>query len=406
MSYPWPTKYAPPRVLNAVPAPGSPNSYEVPPGSALPLPDWTDQTTWDRAQQEAQTLLNNPNGGGQYNQGVWRTLAMARNSGDMTPLVNAIAAQYTPGGQFGNPELARVLGPATVGGAGLIASLAGPGAAAGAGLSEVALPSSVAPTGAIPGALGPSIPAVAGATAAGPAIAGGAAVAGGTFLSNNLPTILSGAASLLGGTLASNAAEDAVDAQVQAGREALDYQRESRDLALDIARPQLQSGNVALAQMLQMTGQPIPEALRASLTEAGITDIPAFDITKDPGYQFRFNQSMDALETSAFARGGGMSGGFADYALRYAQDYASTEYSNIYGRLATVAGYGPVAANSSSNTALNYGANAGNIATNTGEARASGYVAQSNAWQNALDQVAKLPWDQWFKRQQPAVAGA
>lgn len=238
------------------------------------------------------------------------------------------------------------------------------------------------------------------------ALAGSGGAAAGGVIANNLPSILSGAASLLGGKLASDAAGDAVDAQVQSGREALDYQRESRDMALDIARPQLQASNVALARMLSMTGQPIPAALQESLTAAGVTDIGEFDVSDDPSYQWRLDQSMKALETGAFARGGGMSGGFAQKALRYAQDYASTEYSNIYGRLATVAGYGPVAMNTSSNSALSYGANASRTALEGGDARASGYVAQSNAWQNALDQVAKLPWDQWFGRQQPATAGA
>lgn len=273
------------------------------------------------------------------------------------------------------------------------------GAAAAAGGGAGTLVGAVPAVGATPGLVagtGAAISTAAGAT-------GGAATAGGVM--NNLPNIISGAATLLGGKLASDAAGDAVDAQVAAGDRALDFQRESRDLALDIARPQLQASQVALARMLSMTGQPIPTALQEALTESGVTDIGEFDITNDPSYRFRLNESMKALETGAFARGGGMSGGFEQKALRYAQDYASTEYSNIYGRLATVAGYGPVASNTSSNAALNYGANAATTAMDTGDARASGYVAQSNAWQNALDQIAKLPWDQWFKRQQPAVAG-
>lgn len=438
MSYPL-TGWVPSRVLNAVPTPGSTNSYEVrgnglqtnyvpsgyspedqaaaieralagtandPTGNdfstyssydpiVLPPEYWPSQEQYDRTAAQMQQFGITPPprgtldptatsalGTALYNQPSWQDSPFVPAAVAMGP---AIAAAFGAGGGAGTVATTTGTGSATVTGAPIVSAGTAAPAAGAAGVGGM-------------GSIGAN-----GAGVLSPAATGAAA---GSTLMTHLPTILSGAASLLGGKMASNAAEDAVDAQVQSGREALDYQRESRDLALGIARPQLQSGNVALARMLQMTGQPIPAALQQALTEAGVTDLGEFDIKDDPSYQFRLDESMRALENSAFARGNGMSGGFARSAIRYAQDYASTEYSNIYARLATVAGYGPVAANSSSNTALNYGANASNIAVGSGDARASGYVAQSNAWQNALDQIAKLPWDQWFKRQQPVAAGA
>ena len=185
-------------------------------------------------------------------------------------------------------------------------------------------------------------------------------------------------ASLIGGDMASDAAEDASEAQLQGNREALDFQRESRDMAFDLLRPEIEASQSALGRMLDMTGTARPE----SLGEA-----QPFDIKQDPSYQFRLDESMRALEGSAAARGNLMSGGFARRALRYAQDYASTEYSNIYNRLASIANRTPVATQQA-NTALNFGSNAANISMNAGDARASGYVAQGNAWQNTMDQIA------------------
>lgn len=81
----------------------------------------------------------------------------------------------------------------------------------------------------------------------------------------------------------------------------------------------------------------------------GTISTPAdYDITVDPSYQFRKDEGMRALETSAAAKGGLLSGGFARSALRYAQDYASTEYSNIYNRLATIANKAQTVGNASS----------------------------------------------------------
>lgn len=280
-----------------------------------------------------------------------------------------------------------------LGGAGLAGALGGAGSAAAGtdALTGVSLPASAVPIGAgtsvdalAAGGLA-SLPAGLGAAAG---AAGGAGVAGG--LGSRILGALGGSsgnpwltigqigASLIGGDMASDAAENASEAQLAAAREALDYQRETRDLALGLVRPDIEASQTALGRMLDMTGTPRPESLGES---------QPFDITQDPSYQFRLNEGMKALENSAAARGGLLSGGFAKKALRYAQDYASTEYQNIYNRLASIANRTPVG-NSGANIALNFGSNAGNTAIASGDARASGYIAQGNAWANAMNQIA------------------
>lgn len=204
--------------------------------------------------------------------------------------------------------------------------------------------------------------------------------------------------SILGGQQAADAAEDATEAQLQASRESLDFQRESRDIALDLLRPEISASQTALARMLQMSGQELPSALQTA-----VGDIGEFELETDPSYQFRRDESMRALENSAAARGGLMSGGFGRQALRYASNLASQEYSNIYNRLASVANRSPVGT-TQANTALNFGSNASNIATNAGNARASGYVAQGNAWQNTMDQIALALGSRFGNNPSAAVA--
>jgi hypothetical protein len=74
-----------------------------------------------------------------------------------------------------------------------------------------------------------------------------------------------------------------------------------------------------------------------------------YQFQTDPGYNFRLGEGMRTLERGAAARGGLLSGGYGRRATRYAQDYASNEYSNVYNRIANIAGLGQVSANQSGN---------------------------------------------------------
>ena len=126
----------------------------------------------------------------------------------------------------------------------------------------------------------------------------------------------------------------------------------------------------------------------------------------DPGYQARLQLGTDAIQRSAAASGGVLSGGTARALDTYAQDYASNEYQNVYNRaltnnmtlynrLASMAGLGQQtgstlvgagnnSANSIANTLMTLGELQGQAYNNAGAARASGYVGGANAWSGAL----------------------
>ena len=152
--------------------------------------------------------------------------------------------------------------------------------------------------------------------------------------------------------------------------------------------PKLQPGDVndmpADARVIVDNSTPVPS-----------TPAPQenpYDFTTDPGYIFRFNEGMRGLEGSAAARGGLLSGGFGRKAIRYGQDYASNEFSNIYNRIANVAGLGQVSASQGGVFAQNAGANMGNAAQAGANASAYGQQASGNAWANAGNEIAQLPW--------------
>lgn len=133
------------------------------------------------------------------------------------------------------------------------------------------------------------------------------------------------------------------------------------------------------------------------------------DFIKDPGYDFRMQEGMNALNQSAAAKGMPFGGAAAKAAIQYGQNLGSNEYSNAYNRfvqdqtnrynkLASLAGLGQTTAQNLSASGSNYAANAGNILTNSASsqgdyltqaanARASGYVGGANAWGNALSGI-------------------
>jgi hypothetical protein len=56
---------------------------------------------------------------------------------------------------------------------------------------------------------------------------------------------------------------------------------------------------------------------------------------QDPGYGFRLSEGQKALDRSAAARGGLISGGALKAATRFGQDMGSQEYQNAYNRALT-----------------------------------------------------------------------
>jgi hypothetical protein len=56
------------------------------------------------------------------------------------------------------------------------------------------------------------------------------------------------------------------------------------------------------------------------------------DFQQDPGYEFRMSEGMKALERSAAARGGLLSGSMLKGIQRFGQDMGSQEYQNAFNR--------------------------------------------------------------------------
>jgi hypothetical protein len=115
----------------------------------------------------------------------------------------------------------------------------------------------------------------------------------------------------------------------------------------------------------------------------------------DPGYAFRVSEGMKALDRTAAARGGLISGSALRGATRYGQEMGSQEYQNAFNRFqtartntlnpfASLAGVAQSSANTLTGAAGTLGQQIGSNIIGAGNARASGYVGQANALSSAL----------------------
>jgi hypothetical protein len=135
----------------------------------------------------------------------------------------------------------------------------------------------------------------------------------------------------------------------------------------------------------------LPELVAASKYEPFTTD----KFQADPGYAFRLSEGQKALERSAAARGGLLSGGTGKALQRFGQEMGSQEYTNAFNRyqaerqarlgpLQSLTGMGQSTGQQISQAGQQMASNVGDAMGSAAAARASGYVGQANALTGGL----------------------
>lgn len=107
-------------------------------------------------------------------------------------------------------------------------------------------------------------------------------------------------------------------------------------------------------------------------------------LTMDPGYGFRLSEGQKALERSAAARGGLLSGAAGKALTRYGQDFASNEFQNAFNRYGTLASLGPSAAGVTNTLGQTYATNVGNIGMQNAINAGNAALARGSAYQNTI----------------------
>lgn len=113
-----------------------------------------------------------------------------------------------------------------------------------------------------------------------------------------------------------------------------------------------------------------------------------YDFTGSPGYQFRYNEGLRALQNGLIGRGLGLSGRAVKEAERFGQNYAADEFNAEFARNATLAGLSPPSVGSMNALIGNFATNAGNLAMNQGQIGANSAYNNANIFTNALNNLS------------------
>ena len=180
--------------------------------------------------------------------------------------------------------------------------------------------------------------------------------------------------------IGSRASSKAASTQAAATEQAADTQREMFERQVELSEPWRKAGEQALNKLIPLTDY---------------TPFSMAQFQADPGYGFRMSEGMKALERSAAARGGLLSGATLKGIQRFGQDLGSQEYMNAFNRyqteraarlqpLQSLAGVGQTTAQQIGQAGQQMASNVGEALTSGAAARASGYVGGANALTQGL----------------------
>ena len=226
-------------------------------------------------------------------------------------------------------------------------------------------------------------------------------------------------ATVVGAVIGAQGAKSAASTQADAANRAADLQRQTYEEQTKLNAPYREAGLAAQNQLLTYLG--LPGGTQGANYGKYAQDFGMNDFVTDPGYAFRLSEGQKALDRSAAARGGLISGGALKAATRYGQDMGSQEYQNAYTRyqtnrtnqlqpLGNLQAVGVNATNQQAAQAGQYGTNAGNLITGAGNAIAAGQLGSASTLGNALASSASAyqkqnNFNDWLALQQQNNGG-
>jgi hypothetical protein len=213
-------------------------------------------------------------------------------------------------------------------------------------------------------------------------------------------------AAVVGGVASSVSANKAAGAQQQASNNAIGEQQREYDQARADQAPFRTTGVSALDQIAKLYGLDTTDANGNMVKGSGKADLSGF--ATSPDFQFNLQQGQQAIDRSAAARGGLLSGAAVKAGTQYASGLADQEYGNYVNRLLATAGQGQTATNATQVAGTNAANNIGTAYTNAGNARASAYEQNGQTISNTANGLASnyLLYKYLNPAPAPATAGS
>ena len=201
----------------------------------------------------------------------------------------------------------------------------------------------------------------------------------------------SAAVGAAGSAYASKKSSKAAKTQAASADRASQIQQENFEQTRKDLMPYKQAGDTSLSQLM---GQMTPDGY-FNQTYTGQ------DIYSDPSYQFRLQQGQDAIQSSAAAKGGLLTGATLKALQNYGQESASQEYSNAYNRfnadqtnrynrLSNLVGIGQNAAAQVGNAGAQTAQAVANNTMAGANSIAAGQVASANNWANTANNLGSM----------------
>lgn len=200
-----------------------------------------------------------------------------------------------------------------------------------------------------------------------------------------------GAATVAGSMYSSKQASKAAKTQAASSDRASEIQQENFEQTRKDLMPYKQAGDTSLSQLMGQMGS----NGYFNQTYTGQ------DVYSDPSYRFRLQQGQNAIQSSAAAQGGLLSGATLKALQNYGQESASQEYSNAYNRfnadqtnrynrLSNLVGIGQNAAAQVGNAGAQTSQAIANNTMQGANALAAGQVGSANAWSGAANNLGSM----------------
>ena len=194
-----------------------------------------------------------------------------------------------------------------------------------------------------------------------------------------------------GSAYASKKSSSAAQTQAASADRASQIQQKNFEQTRKDLMPYKQAGDTSLSQLM---GQMTPDGY-FNQTYTGQ------DIYSDPSYQFRLQQGQDAIQSSAAAKGGLLTGATLKALQNDGQESASQEYSNAYNRfnadqtnrynrLSNLVGIGQNAAAQVGNAGAQTSQAIANNTMAGANSIAAGQVASANNWANTANNLGSM----------------
>ena len=214
--------------------------------------------------------------------------------------------------------------------------------------------------------------------------------------------VIGGTAILGGAYMSSQASKSAAQTQADAANNATAANQQALAQQAELSLPYRTAGETAVNQLSAMTQ---PGGAATQNFSYGPFD---YNQNTDPGTQFRLKQGMDAMNATAAARGGLISGNALKAGQDYGQAAGSQEYSNAFNRylqnysnaqntfqlnrnnllspLQFLSSQGQASAAGQAANVGNMAASNAALSTGAANAQAAGQVGSANAYTNAIGQ--------------------